>query len=49
MTVGIETISHIRENGRITLMFTAFDGAPQIVRLFGKGIPHANRGVHTLR
>jgi len=34
---GIETISHIRENGRITLMFTAFEGAPQIVRLFGKG------------
>ena len=34
---GIETISHIRENGRITIMFTAFDGAPRIVRLFGKG------------
>ena len=34
---GIETISHIRENGRITIMFNAFDGAPQIVRLFGKG------------
>jgi len=46
---GIETISHIRENGRITLMFTALEGAPQIVRLFGKGIRHANLGVHTLR
>ena len=39
---GIETISHIRENGRITIMFTAFDGAPQIVRLFGKGNRHPN-------
>jgi len=34
---GVETISHIRENGRITVMFNAFDGAPRIVRLFGKG------------
>ncbi|KAF9646297.1 hypothetical protein BDM02DRAFT_3171887 [Thelephora ganbajun] len=34
---GIETISHIRENGRITVMFSAFEGAPRIVRLFGKG------------
>src|SRR5688500_17181303 len=28
---GNETISHIRENGRITVMFTAFEGPPQIV------------------
>ncbi|KAF5353892.1 hypothetical protein D9756_007117 [Leucocoprinus leucothites] len=34
---GIETISHLRENGRITVMFTAFDGPPRICRLFGKG------------
>ena len=34
---GIETISHIRENGRITLMFCAFEGAARIVRLFGRG------------
>lgn len=39
---GIETISHIRENGRITIMFTALNGAPQIVRLFGKGNHHPN-------
>jgi len=39
---GIETISHLRENGRITIMFTAFDGAPRIVRLFGKGNPPAD-------
>ncbi|KAJ3563809.1 hypothetical protein NP233_g8692 [Leucocoprinus birnbaumii] len=34
---GVETISHLRENGRITVMFTAFDGPPRICRLFGKG------------
>ncbi|KAJ2918098.1 hypothetical protein MD484_g2310, partial [Candolleomyces efflorescens] len=34
---GIETISHLRENGRITIMFTAFEGPPMIVRLFGTG------------
>jgi len=34
---GVETISHLRENGRITVMFNAFEGAPRIVRLFGKG------------
>ncbi|KAI0641203.1 hypothetical protein C8Q79DRAFT_885080, partial [Trametes meyenii] len=34
---GVETISHIRENGRITLMFNAFEGPPRIVRLFGTG------------
>jgi hypothetical protein len=34
---GIETIAHLRENGRITLMFCAFDGPPNIVRLWGTG------------
>ncbi|KAI0668735.1 hypothetical protein C8Q78DRAFT_243201 [Trametes maxima] len=34
---GVETISHLRENGRITLMFSAFEGPPRIVRLFGTG------------
>jgi predicted pyridoxine 5'-phosphate oxidase superfamily flavin-nucleotide-binding protein len=34
---GIETISHLRENGRITLMFCAFAGKPDIVRLQGTG------------
>ena len=37
---GVETISHLRENGRITLMFSAFDGPPRIVRLFGVGSVH---------
>jgi predicted pyridoxine 5'-phosphate oxidase superfamily flavin-nucleotide-binding protein len=34
---GIETQAHLRENGRITLMFCAFDGAANILRLYGKG------------
>ncbi|MFO0808637.1 MAG: pyridoxamine 5'-phosphate oxidase family protein [Gemmataceae bacterium] len=34
---GIETVAHLRENGRIVLMFCAFDGPPKIVRLHGTG------------
>lgn len=34
---GTETIAHLRENGRITVMFCAFDGPPNIVRLHGRG------------
>jgi hypothetical protein len=34
---GAETIAHLRENGRITLMFCAFQGPPSIVRLHGRG------------
>jgi hypothetical protein len=36
---GNETSAHVTEdgNGRITIMFCAFDGPPNIVRLFGKG------------
>ena len=34
---GIETAAHLQENGRIVLMFCAFDGPPKIVRLHGKG------------
>lgn len=36
---GVETISHLRENGRIVLMFCAFEGPPRIVRLQGRGRP----------
>ena len=32
---GVETISHVRENGRIVFMFCAFEGPPKIVRLHG--------------
>ncbi|GLW34634.1 pyridoxamine 5'-phosphate oxidase family protein [Actinoplanes regularis] len=34
---GAETIAHLNENGRITLMFCAFQGPPNIVRLHGRG------------
>ena len=34
---GVETIAHLRENGRIVIMFCAFEGPPQIVRLHGTG------------
>src|SRR5437870_13600432 len=34
---GIETVAHLRENGRIVLMFCAFAGPPKIVRLHGTG------------
>ena len=37
MGSGIETIAHLRENGRITIMFAAFEGPPRIVRLHGAG------------
>lgn len=33
---GAETIAHIRDNGRITIMFCAFEGAALILRLYGK-------------
>jgi Pyridoxamine 5'-phosphate oxidase len=34
---GIETVAHLRENGRITLCFCAFEGPPRILRLYGAG------------
>jgi hypothetical protein len=34
---GAETTAHLRDNGRITLMFCAFDSKPNIVRLYGTG------------
>jgi hypothetical protein len=34
---GIETIAHLRENGRICLMFCSYDRRPRIVRLHGRG------------
>ena len=33
---GVETISHIKENGRLVIMFCAFEGKPLILRLHGK-------------
>ncbi len=34
---GNETSAHLAENGRITFLFCAFSGAPQILRLYGRG------------
>lgn len=34
---GVETIAHLRENGRLTVMFCAFEGRPRIVRVQGRG------------
>lgn len=34
---GAETAAHIQENGRIVIMFCAFEGPPKIVRLHGEG------------
>ena len=40
---GAETIAHVRENGRIVVMFCAFQGPPRILRLHGRGeIVHAS-------
>lgn len=38
---GIETVSHIQENGRCTIMLCSFDSSPRIMRLFctGRVIP----------
>lgn len=32
---GAETIAHVRQNGRITIMFCSFDRAPKILRIYG--------------
>src|SRR5436305_8267147 len=34
---GVETIAHLRENGRICVMFCSFDNRPRVVRLHGRG------------
>ena len=34
---GVETIAHLRDNGRVTLMFCAFEGPPMILRAYGTG------------
>lgn len=37
---GVETIAHLRDNGRITLMACAFSGNPRISRIYGRGTVH---------
>jgi hypothetical protein len=34
---GVETIAHLRENGRVCVMFCSYDARPRIVRLHGRG------------
>jgi hypothetical protein len=48
---GVETIAHLRENGRIVFLFCAFDGSPRIVRLHGVGevVTPENAEYETLR
>jgi hypothetical protein len=41
---GVETIAHLRENGRICVMFASFNQRPRIVRLHGQGqVPVAEK------
>lgn len=35
---GSETSAHLLADGRLTIMFCAFDGPPQIMRLYGRGL-----------
>jgi hypothetical protein len=37
---GVETIAHLRDNGRVTLMACAFNGNPRISRIYGAGTVH---------
>ena len=40
---GNETAAHIQNNSRMTIMFVAFDGSPNILRLYGKAkVIHKN-------
>lgn len=34
---GAETVAHLRDNGRIVVMFCAFEGPPRILRVHGRG------------
>ncbi|MFP5230107.1 MAG: pyridoxamine 5'-phosphate oxidase family protein [Acidobacteriota bacterium] len=48
---GNETAAHLRANGRLTLMFCAFEGAPMILRLYGQGrvVPRGSEEYRTLQ
>lgn len=37
---GVETIAHLRDDGRMTMMWCAFEGPPRILRLYGRGEFH---------
>jgi hypothetical protein len=34
---GIETVAHLKENGRVVIMLCAFEGPPKIFRFYGTG------------
>ena len=34
---GVETIAHVRENQRVTILFCALEGPPKTLRLYGRG------------
>ena len=34
---GAETVAHLRQNGRITIMFCSFDKQAKILRIYGRG------------
>lgn len=34
---GNETATHLRADGRMTIMFCAFEGPPNVLRLYGRG------------
>lgn len=34
---GIETVAHLKENGRIVIILCAFEGPPKIFRFYGRG------------
>jgi len=46
---GIETVAHLKDNGRIVVMFCAFSGPPRIVRLHGtaRSVPATDAGFAT--
>jgi hypothetical protein len=46
---GVETIAHLKENGRIVLMFCAFQGPPDIYRLYGEMGGSSKRTRRSLR
>jgi len=48
---GIETVAHLKENGRVTVMLCSFDGSPRIIRADGRGavIEQGDPGYRRLR
>ncbi|KAF2120502.1 pyridoxamine phosphate oxidase family protein [Lophiotrema nucula] len=48
---GCETISHVYENGRSTVMFCSFGASPKIMRLFcsGRVVEKEDKGFHELK